>query len=118
MRTPEFTADRSLFRSSTSYAGSIAATHGRTVMPQQGFVARPPTDIPPVSINCDFRHRACEWGCNLGYWTCIRGGIPERTCAQRYFVCSDACDVEWERCRGLYRDPNYDPFADRFASVP
>ena len=87
-------------------------------MPQQGIVARPPIDIPPVSINCDFLHRGCEWGCNLGYRTCVRSGVPERTCAQRYFVCSDACDVAWEECRGLYRDPNYDPFADRFAGLP
>ncbi len=80
-------------------------------------MARPPIDIPPSGINCDLRHRGCELGCNLGYQACVRGGVPERTCAQRYFVCSDACDLAWESCRGLYRDPNYDPFADRFAGV-
>jgi hypothetical protein len=48
---------------------------------------------------------------------CVRSGERERTCADRYFPCTDACDEERDRCQGLLRDPNYDPFADRFARV-
>jgi hypothetical protein len=117
MRTPEFTAELSLFQSQGSYGGASAAVRSRAVLPQN-LVARPPIDIPPISVNCDQRRRGCEWWCGLSYSMCIRGGEPERTCAQRYFVCSDACDLEWDRCRGLIRDPNYDPFADRFPGVP
>jgi hypothetical protein len=116
MNMPGFTAELSLFKSQRSYRGIIGAASGGPVMLQQNIVARPPV-IPPIGINCNARHRSCEWGCNFGYWTCMRGGTPERTCAHRYFVCSDTCDVEWEICRGLYRDPNYDPFADHFGGV-
>jgi hypothetical protein len=110
MRMPELTAERSLFRSKQSYRGAVGTTRSGIVTLQQSIVARPLIDIPPIGINCDARHRSCEWGCNLGYRTCVRGGTPERTCADRYFVCSDACDVQWETCRGLHRDPNDEPF--------
>jgi hypothetical protein len=107
MRTPEFTAEHSLFKSGGSYGGDVAAGRPGAVMPQQGIVARPPIEIPPVSINCDARLRSCQWWCRLVY------GLSEQA-----LVCGDACGVEWQRCRGLLRDPNYDPFADHFAGVP
>ena len=117
MRTPEYTAELSLFRSERSYRGASAVVRSGAVLPQQGFVARPPIDLPPIGIDCDARRRTCQLGCGLFYGTCVRNGVPERTCARRYFVCSDRCDEQWESCHGLYRDPNLDRFSDRFAGV-
>jgi hypothetical protein len=107
---PGFAAEASLYTAREHYYAAQGRPAGGRVLPAQ-------FDVPPIGINCDARHRSCEWGCSLFYGMCVRSGVPERTCAQRYFVCSDACDVAWEECRGLYRDPNYDPFADRFVGV-
>jgi hypothetical protein len=117
MRTPEFTAELSLFKSEGSYGGASAAVRSCAVMPQQSSW-RPPIDIPPISVNCDQRRRSCGWGCDLFYRICVRSGVPERMCADQGLDCHLGCELDWEHCSGLVRDPNYDPFADRLAGVP
>jgi hypothetical protein len=127
MNMPGFTAEASIYVETHYYSTiSIGALknvavqpqlvpRAGAVMPQQGLLARPPIDIPPISVNCDQRRRSCGWGCDLFYRICVHSGVPERTCADRGLVCHDGCALDWERCRGLLRDPNFDPFADRFA---
>lgn len=102
--------------------GAVIRFHGATaervaVSASQTISIEPDLPVPPIRVDCGYLYTRCKLGCSVRYYLCLRSGESRQKCKNEYFPCSDACDDAYFACRGMPRDPNYDPYGDHFGGL-